>query len=511
MRKNLLILILSVAYTVIFAQNVRRINAASITKATELLPEKDYKAAVERHIGTPVLTFSQPTHTQTLVPCTSHPFIFGLHSAYAQHRSFAFSPDMIWLLIRQGVAKHIDANAEEMRTSIVDFQGKKKLKIDMTNKKFDPKNKAFWEIVTQKLVDSIKNNVKKTVNDPLFSTTGNIEKMVFQIATLESMSSYFDYNVNILCGIPEIYLEGTLEDWQKLENETASFLKEYNYEAWHTELKPILRQFVAAAEGKTDTSFWQSMYLAESRCPATNITGWVIKFFPYLSGNRPNELLHDKNYLFSGVPHLYFDVGTSAADINITYNNDTIKRKFELIGGFVGISQNSKTLALRPEIGWCVREKIVESTEEVVYRDEKIGEDELNVPIIEPKKKVEDKSNIEDRYYTSCHSLQVFNLYDYNNIVKPIILPEKYQNYDESIAAITAEIRERLPNDTKIKYADFVVRWNGQISDIDFYAEKKGKIDESEKNKVKAYLENLNAKPAKRRDNVCSVRIILKL
>ena len=37
---------------------------------------------------------------------------------------FVLSPDMIWLLISQGFARHINANRESMRNELVDFSGK---------------------------------------------------------------------------------------------------------------------------------------------------------------------------------------------------------------------------------------------------------------------------------------------------------------------------------------------------------------------------------------------------
>jgi hypothetical protein len=39
--------------------------------------------------------------------------------AYAGHRPVALSPDMIWLMICQGVAHHINANAEQLRPQFV--------------------------------------------------------------------------------------------------------------------------------------------------------------------------------------------------------------------------------------------------------------------------------------------------------------------------------------------------------------------------------------------------------
>ncbi|MGB1243772.1 MAG: DUF4419 domain-containing protein [Chitinophagales bacterium] len=44
--------------------------------------------------------------------------------------------------------------------------------------------------------------------------------------------------------------------------------------------------------------------------------------------------------------------GLSKADFVLDNNGD--KSKMEFLAGFVGISQDSKTKALRPEINWAV-------------------------------------------------------------------------------------------------------------------------------------------------------------
>ena len=60
----------------------------------------------------------------SLVMFGYHAFFQGMYQAYADHRSFVLSPDAIWLLVSQGFARHVAANAEAMRHHFVDFEGK---------------------------------------------------------------------------------------------------------------------------------------------------------------------------------------------------------------------------------------------------------------------------------------------------------------------------------------------------------------------------------------------------
>src|SRR5262245_7822650 len=48
-----------------------------------------------------------------------HPMIAALHLAFKDHRPLALSPDMIWLLVAQGVASHINVHSKAIRHRFV--------------------------------------------------------------------------------------------------------------------------------------------------------------------------------------------------------------------------------------------------------------------------------------------------------------------------------------------------------------------------------------------------------
>jgi hypothetical protein len=50
-----------------------------------------------------------------------HSFFDGIYHAYLEHRPVVLSPDAVWLLISQGFAQHVNANAEKLRRYFVDF------------------------------------------------------------------------------------------------------------------------------------------------------------------------------------------------------------------------------------------------------------------------------------------------------------------------------------------------------------------------------------------------------
>jgi len=56
---------------------------------------------------------AQSETVDSLVYYGYNSFFNGMYSAYAEHRPFVLSPDMIWLLISQGFSRHVNANSDE--------------------------------------------------------------------------------------------------------------------------------------------------------------------------------------------------------------------------------------------------------------------------------------------------------------------------------------------------------------------------------------------------------------
>lgn len=64
------------------------------------------------NINYPCNIVAQSDASDSLVNFGYHPFFNGMYKAYADHLPFVISPDMIWLLISQGFARHVTNNSE---------------------------------------------------------------------------------------------------------------------------------------------------------------------------------------------------------------------------------------------------------------------------------------------------------------------------------------------------------------------------------------------------------------
>ena len=143
----------------------------------------------------------------------------------------------------------------------MEHEGKKTLEVRQGDFiKGSPHNK--WQDVFDSFSDQIRRHIGDKTHDlltPSFSTTGPVERAATQVVMMNCFKQYFMYELLVMCGIPEITLEGTVEDWKVLREKALS-LGDYGLQWWVEALEPVLDQFVAAASGSIDREFWCRIY-----------------------------------------------------------------------------------------------------------------------------------------------------------------------------------------------------------------------------------------------------------
>jgi hypothetical protein len=289
----------------------------------------------------------------------NHPFFYGMYQAYADHRPFALSPDMIWLLISQGFAQHVNADPEKMRRYFVQHSGKLSLIVKNNSITLDNPNSP-WEDVFPEFTRQIAGHTGKDLVALMtadFSTTTPTSKIASEATLMYAMKNYFEFVVIMIsCGIPEITLLGTPEDWQKVLEKTGR-LAAYDLKWWTKELEPLLTEFVKASKGKVNKKFWQEMfkYHSPEKYATDNIVdGWIVKFFPYDKKGKRNNLKELEGC--NNLPDEIVKVDLKHIELNPD-DGTTIETPLELWAGFVGSEQHEKTGELKPVIGWMIRKK----------------------------------------------------------------------------------------------------------------------------------------------------------
>ncbi len=295
----------------------------------------------------------------SLVNYGSHSFFYGMYEAYAEHRPFVLSPDMIWLLISQGFARHVQANPEKLRKYFVDFSGKLSLTVATGSDLL--KDPEQWEDLFPQFTAQIAGHTGEELINTLtadFSTTTAVEKVASEITLMEAMEPYFEFVVvYAVCGIPQITLKGTTEDWEKILEKTRK-LGKYDLGWWTKELEPILKEFVHASKGQINKRFWRNMfkYHSKKRYGAPKIIdGWIVKFFPYDKDGQRNNL--NRLVGTQSLPEEIVKVDLRYLKTDGVHTEETM---LELWAGFIGLEQNTETYALTPQISWMIRKKDID-------------------------------------------------------------------------------------------------------------------------------------------------------
>ncbi len=289
-------------------------------------------------------------------------FSKGLMDAFANHRAVVLSPDMIWLLISQAFGHYVNNNAEQLRDSIVDHDGRKMLVVLSEHDLLSEPEQVEWNYIFRDFEGQISSCTKNGIAEKLtadFSTSGPVERIATKLTLMNAVQSYFEYRVMyFVCGIPDITLQGTPADWRRVR-EKASGLRGYGLDWWIDELDPVLEQFVRASEGDVDIEFWQDMVkkqrpdqLRTVSCqPGDELTefdGWFLKFFPYdMNGRTPEKIVYMHELLpeFVRTPFKYVVVD-SAGHVLAEYDMD-------FWSGFIGVKIGDNG-AVIPRIGWMV-------------------------------------------------------------------------------------------------------------------------------------------------------------
>jgi hypothetical protein len=337
-----------------------------VTPAESLRPTR----ALGELLG-PHMALGAPARPVIETPAV-HPLLAAVHVAFAEHRPLVLSPDAVWLTIAQGVALHVRLHAEELRGRLVRHQGRERLTVTSPSV---PSTAEEWASV----VAGFRSRVAELVGDGRarllmcdFSTTTPEARAASEIVLMDVYSPYCDYELMCICGIPEITLLGTAEDWRAIRRR-IDVIAELDLEHWTRSLAPIADELVASAEGQPDRAFWRDIYKPEEAYGAERITGWIARLFPYGGDqgryDQSNPLLEiplgelprqkksgpNPSYDGPGITSDWVPRGMSQVLIHLRDGGAGCgDRDVILEGGLLGVEQDEAG-RLSPVAGWLAR------------------------------------------------------------------------------------------------------------------------------------------------------------
>jgi hypothetical protein len=437
---------------------------AEVELAEQLLEVYDSKKIFEHKTGKKI-KYMPDVHTdQKYVFANGNVFIQTLQECFDEHRPLKLSPDVIWLTICQGVSIHINENFDSLETLI--FKKNRPKKLIVRNDSLE-NNSRQWVNLIDSLSAQTSQHVKKNFHSffvPTFSTTTREIKTAYEITLMHSFKKAFDYVGESGCGIPTITLTGNRHDWVSIQTRLR-MLTELGLDDWRLELEPIIAEFINVYDGKVNSEFWKKIYKNMRDYNAFYISGWILKFFPYVIVEEytkyyDEELHMDqveekfvRNKFLKGDQYLLSTLSTSdfpsgILEIEIVWNNyfKQSTEKMAVYGGFFAIKQyEDKTL--EPVISWAIcEEDAKKSSHEFEWKPSLIMEHNGDPWTPEITKKVTNK---------------------------PILMPEKFEDSEQSILYLKSILKDSLK--TNFNYADiknssvtFIVLTNGHIENVVF-------------------------------------------
>ncbi len=365
MSKFTLCIVFSLLSMLVCAQSHINIKLDDLSKPTDTLVEKSieeiYNLMAISRVDIRDYNYSTPFVSQLLkhsklpeqlVNYKHNSFFEGMRRAYADHRPFTISPDMLWLLISQGFAFHINLKPEKYRDKFVSHEDKKRLVV-YSGADFES---IDWEEAVDGLTEQIELNTKGNIAEIFacdFSTSTQAEIITSKITLMSTVKEYYEYEiVYVVCGIPEITLLGTPKDWQKVIDKILA-IKDYDIglDWWIDAILPILKEIKKSTVGDVDIEFWRNIFMYDNGglCDIQSrpyADGWIVKFFPY---TEKGERLSLERLYKLNLPDE--TVKVPAVAINAQTNERT---DIELCAGFIGLEQDKTTFGLTPKIGWFV-------------------------------------------------------------------------------------------------------------------------------------------------------------
>ncbi|KAI0664435.1 hypothetical protein C8Q70DRAFT_947956 [Cubamyces menziesii] len=253
------------------------VNPEQLLKAVTLKP---YGSAQEH----PLLWSSfKEDERHRLIPHTNG-FIETILLACAYHHNLRIRPDDVWIAILTQLSAYFYAHPE-FRDHFVTAEGKKDVVIGQ-GRRTRRRTPTGPELLSQELEKTIRTNAADSTSAewilPSFTTTTQDDSIVCSVLALSKPRPTCNHfaSVDMRRGIPNITLDGSKDDWQKIL-QRLDRLYELGDEpsVWATMLRPILRRFVSAFDGEVDVHFWEHLvYLPFDPFEMLVVNGWITAF-----------------------------------------------------------------------------------------------------------------------------------------------------------------------------------------------------------------------------------------
>ena len=304
----------------------------------------------------------------------NHKLILGYLNAYFNHSPIKLNPNIIWQLILNNFSEKVNNNSdnESFRQKFVNFLGKKELICVRAGSFKDVY--IYQDDIIKDFCEQISENIGNELIDiltPNFTTSNENSIIAGKVSIMSTFKNFFEYDYfNLVCGIPYIILEGSLNDWENILNK-LKFLSKYDFYIKNME-KDII-EIINTKKGKIDLEFWSKIIMettikekVRNPCQFDSdfhevkniyITGWILDFY--------NKKKIEKDDISNVIMEIV-EVPIKITEIN-AFNNDKIKQGI-ISSGIREIKQDPDNYEVEPivnyEFTFDENQKEIENKEE---------------------------------------------------------------------------------------------------------------------------------------------------
>jgi hypothetical protein len=244
-------------------------------------------------------------------PATTSLLVQAIHGGFAEHVSISLNPVTLWYCIVHEVAECIRQNPGQYAGMFTDTPDQRPTIVvrDDSLRYDEPSN---WtrsiNLIRKPLADRLTTETMKLFL-PRFSTSTIVDETALLVALMDAVSPYYKYEWQTLCGIPQIRLEGTVADWQKLHDRADSLLEHFpELQLYRGQLLPVLHtisRIVGGIDESGDIDFWRSVYKYDGGSGGPYVNGWITAFFAYVLTDNGPTLKTDKSVIWKSKHGFY--------------------------------------------------------------------------------------------------------------------------------------------------------------------------------------------------------------
>ncbi|PFH54119.1 hypothetical protein AMATHDRAFT_135684, partial [Amanita thiersii Skay4041] len=225
-------------------------------------------------------------------------FVRTVLEAYNRHRALIIKPDDVWLAILLQFSFFVNGDSEALRKQFVSHEGKEKLVIQGVGNRYSANLGGMSRQMTSLMETKIVDPMLRDWIMAKFSTTTETDTTIYAMTMMCTMKNYFDYGFCLMCGIPQVTLEGTKGDWENILLRIEK-LKEYgdHMTYWYKLLHPIISRFVTAYDNPDsleNLDFWNRVgHIYSQGSGPRYLEGWITAFCVF---NHEGSRIGSANY-----------------------------------------------------------------------------------------------------------------------------------------------------------------------------------------------------------------------